>query len=146
MSKDVEEHEEEVGQNGEKSGSVYDTMMADEAHPKDSDEWLSTTQKLRIGLVKKHLKDTDDPAMLGRVDSLLNNIDKQELTKQRMAQDKEEGQANREIANELFQSMLNNQLVPKGGEAEEVAIEESGFEMLDDELIQGDDTTNSVID
>lgn len=126
----------------------FDELMGTTIIPTNSDQRLEEMQKLRYGLIRKHIKDTEDPKMLARVESLANGIDKQELTKQRMAQDKEEGAANREIAAEIFQSMVKAGLNPDVTIPKEALpeIDDSGIELLDDELIQGDDTANSVID
>lgn len=123
---------------------AFDRMMGQEHLPDDSEVRLETTQKLRFALVRKHIGETSNEKMFAQVNTTLNNIDKQELVKLRMAQDKEEGAANREVAGHLFAKMIKEDVAPTKV-VEQPKIEESGIPLLEDELLQGDDTTNSVI-
>ena len=129
------------------NNSVLNQMMDDDSMPSDASELLKSTNKVRWGLVKRHLGDTDDAAILAQVGGLLNNIDKQTLTVQRMNQDKEEGSRNREIAQDLMASMLAKGVMVNNSDtpSEEIPIESSGLEILDGELLTGDDTLNSII-
>lgn len=128
--------------------SDFDEMLISNDIPGNSQELLQSTQKLRWGLLKKHLKDSDDPKMLARLDSLMAGIDKQQLTLDRMSADKEEGAKNREVANEILALMMKNgnMTLPSAGKVTEPEIEDSGLDILDGELVQGDDILDSVID
>lgn len=126
----------------------FDRLMGADTYAKVSpEESLEATNTLRWGLVRKHVGDTGDPKMFARVESLLNGIDKQRFTTAKLNQDKSDGDATRDIAAQIFAKMVSDGYkteVPT--EVYEPELVDSGMPLLDGSLIQGDDTTKSVID
>lgn len=124
----------------------FEKMMEVDDIPDDPKQVLKQTQKLRFGLIKKEIKNSDDPAMMGQLLRAAADIDKQEITMLKLAQDKEEGEATREVAIDVFNKMVAGNFLP-GSDAIKLPEEAtSGMEILPGELIQGDDTLDSVID
>ena len=130
----------------EEDKHYLDQILEDDSHPSNPDDWMSFTQKVRFGLIKDNIHMASDPKVMARIESLASGIDKQVLTKLRMAQDKEEGEANRDVANDIFARMVASGMAPSGEKIDSPMIESSGLDHLDGELIQGDDTTNSIIE
>lgn len=114
--------------------------------PDTNEDILDQTLKLRFGIIKDKLSQDTSNESLSLVDKLASGIDRQVVARMKMSQDQEDGAANREVALSIFDKMVqdNVHLTPKTAVASP-DIEDSGLEILDGELLDGDDTRNSVM-
>ncbi len=128
----------------EETANDYDALMLEEGLPDSDDSINRMTQQMRFGLFKKHVKESDNPKMLGHLIKLTDGLDKQVQDKRKLEQEEDSASATRDLADKIFNRLLktNVDIIPHGIASPE--LDPSGVALREGEIKQGDDTVACI--